>query len=137
MIAPKAGAAVTVDGTLAPGADAGTCGTLTLGSADQSTTLTLNGVLALDISADACDRVDVLGDVTAAASASIAVTATEESLWHTRRGEEIPVLTWTGSWTGDVPTTAALPEGWKVRFDAAAKTVYLSYASPGTLIRLM
>jgi hypothetical protein len=138
VVAPASGNGVAVDGTLAPGAEAGACGTLTLGSAEQATVLTLNGTLELDVAEEACDRVDVFGDVTFGEGATVSVTALDETVWQTRRGEDIPVLTWTGAWNGGVPEAApALPQGWKLRLNAAEKTVYLSYASSGTIIRVL
>jgi len=136
-VAPKVGFSVVVDGSLAPGADVGACGTLTVGSAEQASVLTLNGVLKLGLTAETCDRVDVFGDVSVAETATLSVAVTDESLWQARRDEQIPVLTWTGTLTGSLPAPLeALPEGWKLRLSEPDKAVYLSYASPGTMIKV-
>ncbi len=132
LIAPKAGASVAVDGTLASGEGAGRCGTLRLGSEEQPTALALNGTLAVDLGASACDRVAVIGDVAMGPAASVTVTVTDEAVWHARRGEQIPVLTWTGGKSGSVTTATALPTGWKVR--EAPGMLFVSYAASGTLL---
>jgi autotransporter-associated beta strand protein len=134
--APKQNATVIVNGALAPGAEEGACGTLTLGSAEQATVLTLNGTLAVEIGTDACDHVAVFGNVAFEEDASVSVTALDETVWRTRRGERIPLLTWTGGASGIsvLPLVEALPTGWKVTTDAASKTVWLAYAPLGTVI---
>lgn len=137
LVAPAAGNGVTVLGTLAPGAEPGACGVLTLGSEEQATTLTLNGTLALDISAEACDAVAVYGSVVVGDTLALTVTAADEALWISRRGEVIPVLTWTDTLSGTaVPSVAGLPEGWRVKVDTAEKTACLFYVPSGTMIRL-
>lgn len=137
VIAPAAGNGVTILGTLAPGAEPGACGTLTLGSAEQATTLTLNGTLALDISAESCDAVAVQGNVTVGDVLAVTVSADDEEVWVSRRGEVIPVLTWTGDLGGAaVPSVSGLSEGWKMKVDTAEKTACLFYVPSGTMIRL-
>lgn len=136
VVAPKSGATVTVNGTLAPGATDGIYGTLMLGREEQATTLDLDGRLEIKFGADACDRVTVFGDVSFGANAAVAVVVPDDAVWQARRGETIPVLTWTGdvSGTAALPLAEALPVGWKVKMDVAAKTAWLMYAPLGTII---
>ena len=132
QIAPAAGNSVSVDGQLAPGAADGACGTLTLGSAEQATSLALNGTLAAEIGMDGHDRVTVLGDVSFGEGASVTVTALDEQVWLARRGEEIPLLTWTGTKSGTWTTASTLPSGWKI-FERTC-SLALCYVPTGTMI---
>jgi len=132
VVAPKEGASITVDGSLAPGGEALACGTLTLGSVEQATALTLNGMLSAEIGLEDHDRVTVLGDVSLGEAATVAVAAQDEEVWQTRRGEEIPLLTWTGTKTGTWTSATTLPNGWKVR--EKTDGLWLSYTPNGTLI---
>jgi hypothetical protein len=137
VIAPAAGKTVTVDGALLPGAAEGACGTLTFGSEAQATSVALNGGLSADIGLATNDCVMVYGDATLGAGAALSVTAQDEAVWQARRGEEIPVLTWTGTLVGDaLPATPALPQGWRTRISTSEKKVLLSYASPGTMLKV-
>lgn len=132
MVAPKGGATVTVNGALTPGAAPGECGTLTLGSPAQSTTLHLNGALQVEISLENHDCAAVLGNVTFGDGATIAVTAQDETVWLARRGEEMPLLTWSGTKSGTWSLATPLPSGWKIR--EKADGLYAGYAPTGTLI---
>ena len=132
LIVPKAGASVTVDGTLAAGGEALACATLTLGSAEQATALTLNGTLSAEIGLEGHDRVTVWGDVSFGEGASVTVTAQDEEVWLARRGEEIPLLTWTGTKTGTWTSATALPAGWKI-FERTG-SLALCYVPTGTMI---
>jgi len=137
MVAPESGSSVTVDGTLAPGADASVCGNLTLGSAAVPTTLNLNGTLALDIDLAANDLVTLNGDLVIDSGTAIDVTAMDESVWTTRRAETMTVLTWTGTVTGgDLSSVgiSGLPMGWELKVNPGAQEVYIRYAAPGTVI---
>jgi len=138
VVAPKAGSSVIVNGLLSPGSSCGGgVATLQFGQDDVPTELALSGALAIDLAADACDRVDVTGNVTFGAGAAVTVTVADDSVWLARRGVTIPVLTWTGTLSGSFPAPAeALPKGWKLRLSQADKTAYLSYASPGTMFEL-
>lgn len=90
------------------------------------------------MTADTCDRVDVKGDVALAVTATLTVSASDEALWLARRGDEIPVLTWTGELQGHSLTLSpTLPRGWMVRVDAAAKSAFLVYVSPGTMLKVL
>ena len=132
QIAPAVGNDVTVDGQLAPGAADGACGTLTLGSAEQATALTLNGTLSAAIGLEGHGRVTVWGDVSFGEGASVTVTAQDEEVWLARRGEEIPLLTWTGTKTGTWTTASTLPSGWKI-FERTG-SLALCYVPTGTMI---
>jgi hypothetical protein len=133
-VAPKAGASVVVDGTLAPGPDADVCGTLVVGSADETTTLALNGGLFAEVALATHDCVTVYGDVTFGAGATVTVVVTDEAAWQTRREDEISLLTYTGSKSGTFAATESLPDGWKVR--ESSGRVYLSFIPLGTLIQV-
>ncbi len=132
LIVPKAGASVTVDGTLAAGGEALVCATLTLGNTEQATALALNGTLAAEIGMESHDLVTVLGDVSFGEGASVTVTALDEQVWLARRGEEIPLLTWTGTKTGTWTSATALPAGWKI-FERTG-SLALCYVPTGTMI---
>ena len=132
VAAPKAGASVTVDGTLAAGGEALVCATLTLGNTEQATALALNGTLAAEIGMESHDLVTVLGDVSFGEGASVTVTALDEQVWLARRGEEIPLLTWTGTKTGTWTSATALPAGWKI-FERTG-SLALCYVPTGTMI---
>ena len=137
-IVPNAGNSISIDGMLAPGTIAQPCGTLTLGSAEQATVLNLNGSFALDLTATSCDTVSVTGDVVASNSLAVSVTADDEHVWISRRGVQIPVLTWTGTWTGPLRFSAlGIPNNWKMMVDTTEKMAYLVYVPEGTLIRVM
>ena len=132
VIAPDAGNSVTVYGTLAPGSDDGTCGTLTLGSEDLATTLTLNGGLSAEVDWITNDCVRAFGDVAFGGDATVTVTAQDESVWQARRGEEIPLLTWTGTKSGTWTALGDLPTGWKVR--ETPGMLFVSYIPTGMMI---
>ena len=133
-IAPKAGASVVVNGSLEPGA-VGACGTLTLGSAAQATSLTLNRDLTADITLTSNDCVAVYGDVSFGAGATVTVSASDSSVW-TSRAAKIPLLTYTGTLSG-TPQRALPPEAsaWALIVREDEKTLYLGHR-PGMLIRV-
>lgn len=132
VVAPSAGNGVTVDGTLAPGSADGACGALTLGSAEQATTLNLNGTLAVAVGSEAHARAAVYGDVAFGGNAAVAVAVLDDTVWQARRDEALPLLTWTGTKTGAWTSATALPAGWKIRENPDG--LFLVYAATGTLI---
>jgi|GEM_PF-5696437 len=137
FIVPGSTSYVTIKagGTLAPGASSATCSTLTIGSAEQPRELRMEGgLLAAEIGLSGHDRVTVYGNVAFDEGTTVAVTAHDEAVWQALRGTEIPILTWTGTKTGEWAAAGSLPTGWKVR--EALGMLYVGYASPGTLIRL-
>lgn len=138
VIVPDTGNSVTVDGTLAAGSEDGACGTLTLGSMEQSTTLNLNGRLAAEVGTDACDLVAVFGDVAVGEGTMLDLAVADDAVWAMRRGERIPLLTWTGEYSGAALQVSggALPKGWKLRTDTASKAVYLEYVALGMIFSI-
>ncbi|MDA3925962.1 MAG: hypothetical protein PF904_14795 [Kiritimatiellae bacterium] len=138
-IEQQPGVSISVDGTLAPGADVASCGKLTLGSAFTPTVLNLNGTLALDIGLAANDLVTLNGDLVIDSGTAIDITALEESVWTTRRADTITVLTWTGTVTGgdlSSVSVSGLTQGWSLKVNDSAKEAYVRYAAPGTILLL-
>ena len=90
------------------------------------------GCLLGQIDPEAADTVVVHGNVRFDAGTTVDVVVGDEAVWQTRRDEEIPILTWTGSKTGAWSPAAPLPQGWKVR--ERPGMLFVSYASPGTMI---
>jgi len=132
LIVPQAGETIQVDGTLMPGAEPGVCGTLTLGSPEAHTTLHLNGTLQAEVALENHDCAVVFGDVTFGEGAAVAVTAQDEEVWQARRGEEIPLLTWSGAQSGIWIQATTLPSGWKVL--QKENGLALAYVPTGTMI---
>jgi hypothetical protein len=135
FIVPGSTSYVTVKagGTLAPGAGGEACSTLTIGRAAQPSELRLEGgALSAELGLAEHDLVTVYGNVVFDEGTTVAVTAKDEAVWQALRGTDIPVLTWTGTKTGAWAAAGSLPTGWKVR--EAPGVLYVSYASPGTVI---
>lgn len=86
----------------------------------------------MEISLENHDCAAVLGNVTFGDGATIAVTAQDETVWLARRGEEMPLLTWSGTKSGTWSLATPLPSGWKIR--EKADGLYAGYAPTGTLI---
>ena len=114
--------ALTVTSLVEPG-DAGSFGTLTLASACP-----LSGVLKVDVSTNgACDRVHVQGNLDLT---SLALTvANTNSLSKDKR---YMIASCSGTLSNTF-LSAPLPLRWRVTYDTAAKSVYLSY-NRGTLL---
>jgi hypothetical protein len=108
--------ALTVTSLVEPG-DAGSFGTLTLASACP-----LSGVLKVEVSTNgACDRVHVQGNLDLA---SLALTvANTNSLSKDKR---YMIASCSGTLSNTF-LSAPLPLRWRVTYDTAAKSVYLSY----------
>ncbi|HNX34401.1 MAG TPA: autotransporter-associated beta strand repeat-containing protein [Kiritimatiellia bacterium] len=117
-------AALTVTGTIAPG-DADSFGTLTLAGLPASMA---GCALAVNVSSNGlCDCLHVRGDLDLSGLAlSVADPAQLSKYWS------YTVATCTGTQSGAF-TSANLPPRWNVKYDAAAKRVYLVY-NPGTMI---
>jgi autotransporter-associated beta strand protein len=138
-IVPLSTAYVTIKagGTLAPGAGGETGAVLTIGSADSPNELRMEGgCLSVAVGLATHDRVTVYGNLNlwTASASTVAVAVKDEAVWQARRGEEIPLLTWTGDkiGTGTLSAATPLPTGWKLR--ERPGMLYMSYASPGTVI---
>jgi autotransporter-associated beta strand protein len=114
--------ALTVTSLVEPG-DVGSFGTLTLASACP-----LSGVLRVDVSTNgACDRVHVQGNLDIA---NLALTvANTNSL---SKDKMYMIASCSGTLTNAF-LSAPLPLRWRVNYDTAGKSVYLSY-NRGTLL---
>ncbi|HRR33756.1 MAG TPA: hypothetical protein P5026_06640 [Kiritimatiellia bacterium] len=144
-ILPKINAYVTIKegGTIAPSAQNGPCCNLTIGSESLPSELRMEGgdiVLTLDLTTH--DSVTVYGNFSlypgssaASTPTTVKLTARDEAAWQIRRGEEIPLVTWTGTKTGSGTLVAdTLPTGWKVREKPGM--LYAIYVSSGTLMSI-
>ncbi len=119
------GGALAVAGAVMPG-DTNVIGTLTLAASPAA----LSGALTVDVAANgACDRLHVRGDLDLSGlSLNVADTGLLSKFWT------YTVATYTGALSGAF-TSANLPLRWNIKYDTAAKRVYLVY-NPGTLLRV-
>lgn len=115
---------LTVIGTVAPGGG-GVVGTLTLAS-----TLTLGGMLSIDVSADSCDRLVVNGSLDLST-----LLLKIENPAQLDRSRVYTLIDCTGELTGVFLPTSELPGAWVIQYDRGNGDVFLVYRG-GTLISL-
>jgi len=137
IIAPAAGNTITLGpgSVISPGGP-GAIGTLTLGSAETTNTVALSSAtLEIDLDAVSSDKVVVAGDLSISGSSIVTILSPDVSLLASLRGTVITICEWTGEKAGTFIANTNV-EGWKVIENLAAKTIALSYVSPGTVIIL-
>jgi hypothetical protein len=137
VIAPAAGSTITFGpGSVISPAGPGAIGTLTLGSAATTNTVALsNTTLEIDLDTVSADKLVVAGDLNISGSSSVNLLSTDEGLLASLRGTAITICEWTGDKAGSFIANTNV-EGWKVIENLSAKTIALSYLSPGTVILL-
>ena len=120
------GSWLTVTDSVTPGGT-NAVGTLTL----TSTPAALGGLFKVDVKSDgACDLLNVQGNLNVSGmTLQVADTA------GLNKGKGYTVATYTGTLTGPF-ISDNLPTRWLIRYDAAAKRIYLIY-NAGTVLRVL
>jgi hypothetical protein len=107
-----------------------------LGSAATTNAVALSSAtLEIDLDAVSSDKVVVAGDLSVNGSSTVRILSPDESLLASLRGTVVTICEWTGDKAGAFIANTNV-EGWKVVENLAAKTITLSYLSPGTVILL-